>query len=91
MWKTLTNVHLKDTERDVKVTLRWNIQKGGFVITCRCFGVETSYKCALGRHRKRCESNIEMEYTVGGIHYYMQMFWCGNLLQMCTWMTQKEM
>ena len=28
MWKPLTNVHLKDTERDVKVTLRWNIQKG---------------------------------------------------------------
>ena len=28
--------------------------------------VENSYKCALERHRKRCESNIEMEHTEGG-------------------------
>jgi len=29
VWKPLTNVHLEDTERDVEVTLRLNIQNGG--------------------------------------------------------------
>jgi len=29
VWKHFTNVHLEDTERYVKVTLRLNIQNGG--------------------------------------------------------------